>query len=360
MAGYGRKNRYGKPVRTSSASSGRFSRAKAYSKKKRSTKYSRARTGVPTKRKNATLARGNARKIARLKSDLYGPRQTMTSTMLQPGGNGFIVVRDHPLLFQADDPMNGTHGPDLYTTQHLGNGDTVRLSQHFATYIGEGNQQGDYHEKDRHIPNGPKLKLNTMHYKFKFTGVLPDTRIRVDFIRQKKIVHDFWNQGGIGTKNFLLPATLQSLRNLAGFTPNHIDKTTFQVLATRHVYLNSEASQTSLDGGISYTMEQSTTPDSKICSVYMKLNKVYNQLHVSQDEPDGDEDLNVAEAPMPFAGIKGPYKYTNLHPCVPIWCLISCDDTTSVSDLIPDADGVDRGNLRVEIVRTMTWQDARE
>jgi len=153
--------------------------------------------------------------------------------------------------------------------------------------------------------------------------------------------------------------TLQSFRNIAGFTPNTIDRTTFEVVATRRLYLNSQASQQSLDGGINYTMEQSSTADTKICRIVLKLNKILKQLHVSQEENDGDEDINVAEADNPLGGVKGPYKYTNLHPLNVLWCLISTDDTTSLSDLIPDADGVNRGNLGVQVIRKMTWQDRR-
>ena len=203
------------------------------------------------------------------------------------------------------------------------------------------------------------IRLNWVNLKFKFTGVVTDTRITIHIIKQKKFVHDFWAMDTSHIRSMFLPNSLQSMRNLAGFTPNTIDRTTFDILASRKLYLNSAASQQSLDGGINYTMEQSTTSDTKICNIVLRLDKILKQLHVSQDEPEGDEDLNVAESANPMFGVKGPYKYTNLHPLSTIWCLISTDDTQSLSDLIPDADGVNRGNLKMECIRKMTWQDKR-
>lgn len=351
--GYGRKSSQTRRVPSTRRST--YLRSSA-SRHKSSLAAARKR---PTVRRNAKVARSNAAKIRKLQTNQWGTYQSVTSTLTQPSVGGFIVLRDHPLLFEVTNPMSGTHGPDLYTCSHSGNGDTTKLNYHWEDYQGQGNSHGDYHDKDRHIPNGPMIRLNWVNLRFKFTGVLTDTRITIHILRQKKIVHDFWQQAAVGVNHMFLPNTLQSLTHIAGFTPNTIDRTTFEVLASRRLYINSEASQQSLDGGINYTMEQSSTADTKLCRIVLKLNKILKQLHVSEDEPDGEIDLNVPDAPSPLQAVKGPYKYTNLHPLAAMWCLISTDDTQTLSDIIPDADGVNRGNLKCEIIRKMTWQDRR-
>lgn len=354
---YGQRKRVYAPRTVSNTRRSSYSRA--VSTRRKST-FTKARSKPLTVRANRSMANKNKKAIRKLQSNQWGTYQAVTSTLTQPTVGGFIVLRDHPLLFEVTNPMSGSHGPDLYTTSHQSHGNTARLTYSFQDFQGPGNAHGDYMDSEtKHIPNGPMIRLNWVNLQFKFTGVLTDTRITVHILRQKKIVHDFWQQAAVGVNHMFLPETLQSMTNIAGFTPNKIDTKTFEIVASRRVYLNSEASQQSLDGGINYTMEQSTTADTKICRIALKLNKVLKQLHVSEDEPNGEIDLNVAEAPNPLYASKGPYKYTNLHPLAAMWCLISTDDTQTLSDILPDADGVNRGNLKVEVIRRCVWQDRR-
>lgn len=323
----------------------------AYARTKKSTRataYAKARA-KPTVRTNRKMARKNATAIRKLRNDSYGSYQSQTSILT--GSGDLTVLRDHPIAFHVNDPNSGNHGPQLYTLEN-GTNNLKSAGYDFRVYQGEGFWMGDYQDDDvQHMANGPMMRLNYATFDFKFSGIVKDTRIRIDFVRQKKHMTDFWDQAR--GKQYL-PSTLMSFRNLAGFTPNRIDKTVFQVLTTKYIYLDSKAQQVSNDAGATYIMDQALTAETRRCRVSLKLNRVYKQLENTTNDLTGDDQVFNGAPGLPTMDNRanGPYKFNNLNPLSNIFCIISCDDSRSWTDAFTGT-----SHVNVEIIRKMTWQD---
>ena len=210
----------------------------------------RARYKKPTVRTNRSVALSNARlanrnalAIKRLKFNEWGSIQSQVSANL----DGHTFSADHPLCFHVNNLFCGSHGPHFWRPNAYGSPEpVVNLgglggSAEFKLYQGEGNDAGDMDDQDiKHIPNGPKLKLLWATYEFEFEGYLDATHVRVDFVRQKKMDVD-WYHTSKGQENYL-PHSLCAFKQLAGFTQNRIDRTKFQILASKRVYFNSKGS----------------------------------------------------------------------------------------------------------------------
>lgn len=289
----------------------------------------------------------NTTAIRKLKDEMFGPLQRNISTT----ETDVTLHRDHPVLFLVSNPDSGyAKGPSLITTPATGS--TMSALTHFNPYHGEGAANGDFLDDDHdHIANGPKLKLISVDLDFQFAGFVPNTRVRVDIIRQKRMNTAFWRDET--SKNFL-PYTLQSLRNICGHTPNEIPRKDFQILATKHVWLNSreEISFTDASTGEEETTAP-TTARTKRCHIYLRLNKVFKQLDVSTAELNQMEE-NVTGG-RGVGGTSGGYHFTNIHPLANIWCLISTDHTFNVAEVIDGQHAV-----KCSIVRKCTWRDAHD
>lgn len=270
---------------------------------------------------------------------MYGPVQQQHSL----AGPTFITA-DHPLCFQINNPAYGTNGPRLLKSDYLG---ANSLHQHGSFALSQGNP---LHELDEDMhPNGPKLLLKSVDLQFKFEGFVDNTHIRVDIVRQKKAVDpDVWNPNG--TENFM-PSLLYGFKNLAGFTANTLDRRTFEVLATRKLFMNSRGSSNAIDTAQDRLTVDATTRNVKFCNINLNLNKVVKQLRAAHDEHTGDimpgqdthgEDGNLA---------KGQYGYDNIHPLANIWCIVSSDDATHIGSVV-DGDGV-----KCHIIRKCVWRD---
>jgi len=307
----------------------------------RKTAFAKARAKPTTNKRQITKLN---KSVSTLKKFQWGQFQSQTSIL---SGNDHVIVRDHPLLLHVNNCNSGIHGPELCTINGLGQVTTTGAV--FNAYQGEGAPNGDYQDDDvGNIANGPILKHNWAIFDFKFTGFMNDCRIRVDVIRQKRYLTDFWSDEH--THQFL-PHTLASFKNLAGFTPNRIDTSTFQVIQTKYLYLNSRGSQNVADTSQDRNTTEATTAPTKRCRISLRLNKVYKQLDSSEHQTTGAEDFDVGDAGV--AHHHGPWRYTNIHPLSNMWILLSSDDTRNLEDII----GGDK--LKVECIRRMTWQDQK-
>lgn len=289
---------------------------------------------------NTRAILSNARAIQKLKFNQWGRIQSQTSSTSDKS----TVVSSAPLVFHVSNPNSNHHGPYIWQPDLIG----LVQDTHVNFQIYQGDSNADMQDNDvQNFPNGPVCKLLWASYQFKFTGFVDDTRIRIDFIRQKRIDTDFYNQNK--AKQFL-PHTLVGMKHLAGFSPNEIDKTKFTILKTKYLYLNSKGAANLEDTLQDRNTTDATTTTSKYCKVSLKLNKIIKQLNstVFEQHAYEVENHNAQESDHPHGST---WAFDNQHPLSNIWCVISTDDQTSLGDVITgDA-------VKVEIIRKMTWQD---
>jgi hypothetical protein len=257
------------------------------------------------------------------------------------------VFANAPLLFHVNNPSCGSHGPYLHTTSFPLYNSTLPTNVNFTKYAGPSDVDND-EEDEKHLPNGPKLKLLFADFQFKFTGFANDTRITIHFIQQKSITTDFWNQN---KPDQFLPSTLPGFKHIAGFDCNELDRKNYRVLAKRKLYLNASGSSSVLDSLTSDPSEvttEATTPPSRYCHIRLNLNKVLKQLNSSLNEYDGADypDNSVDDSERPHGA---SWAYDNQHPLSNIFCLISTDDETPY----------DGDHVRCDIIRKLAWRDSR-
>ena len=119
----------------------------------------------------------NARAIKKLKNDMFGPIQTQITQMQSP----MYPTANSPIFFHVNNPGHANHGPYV----HWVNGNSIHADKQFTLYQ-EPSQYPFTNRNEEVVPNGPKLKLLYADFQFRFSGFVPDTRIRIDFVRQKK------------------------------------------------------------------------------------------------------------------------------------------------------------------------------
>jgi len=275
---------------------------------------------------------------------MYGPVQKQTTIT----NAGTIVLAHRPVCFQVNNPAAGpnNHSPQLLYESETG--DHVSTSGHFFNFTNDDPME----DLDRlRIANGPKLLIKWVEFEFNIQGFVDDTNVRIDFIRQKRMVDpDVWKQSDPNT--MFMPHLLNKFKNLAGFTCNEIDRSTFQVLLTRRIYMNSKGSSNLLDGTQDRNTTDATTPPRKRVKVRLNLNRVYRQLKTTIDEATGvDHTLSFDNDPDDHAESNGGYAYDNQHPLANIWCVLSSDDQTAVTSL------VDGDAIKIDIIRKICWRD---
>jgi hypothetical protein len=318
----------------------------ANNKAARASAFAKAR-GLATTKGRKTAITANRRAIEQLRVNMYGPLQTQRSH----SESGFYVVASRPVLFQVNNPECGAKGASIL--RETENGDFVSRIMGF-TKASYSSGLPFYDKEEDNVVNGPKLLLKQVELQFKVHGFLDDTRVRIDVIRQKKVVNkNHWNYHD--ANEHFMPHMAKGLKGIAGFSSNEIDSRFFEILATRHLYFNSKGSSNVLDTANSEITTEATTPPTKYCKIdlrFPKGGKVCKQLTSSVDQTSGndatDQDIETEEVDA-----KGSYSWQNQHPLSNIWCLISSDDGTAFGSLV-DGDAVE-----VQILRKCVWRDIR-
>lgn len=337
------------PTRTSyrkrgmSASRGR--RVSTYKKGRssyRSKAVSKARTATVAARKR-TIA-SNSRAIKKLRAQAYGAVQRNIDYT-----GDFTFHRDQPLLFQLTNFDSGAQkGPRVMS---LANGHLTSRGN-FTAYDHGGSRDYMEDSSNGHIMNGPKAKLLSSLIDLKFHGFVKDTRIRVDIVRCKKIVSDFWSDAQ--THNFL-PHTLSGLTRICGHTPNEIDRKSFEVIQTKYGYLNSQESISFSDAatGEEETTQPTTSPFKRMVFKVNYKGKVLKQLDETQSETYVADVDNPNASDAQFTPANGGYHYTNQHPLATWWMLISTDNANSLEGIVDS-----QHQPNVSIIRKNVWRDA--
>jgi len=291
----------------------------------------------------------NASAIRTLQQQQWGPVQHQTSVVNQ----SMHVLKMHPLLLHVTNPNSGMHvGPFVFHQKSTGVCPYHTIAHgnaHFEVYTGQGPSAADMDAHDQfNVANGPKCMLRTVTLEFEFKGLVDCTNIRVQVIRQKKSDTDFYQPN---LEQQFLPWTLDGMTDMAGFTPNRIDTSKFQILADRKIYMNSKGTANALDGVQDRNTADPTTGPCKRASIYLKLNKVLKQLKSSVNQVNEIDDLDHNNGTGDWE--KGSYNHDNQHPLSNLWCLISTDDATAFGEALTG------DVVTCNISRRLTWQDPR-
>lgn len=332
----------------------------SYRFKKRNTALARARKYKPTAKRNRTLAVSNARAIKRLRRQALGPVQRMTSQLHFSGSLHAYATK--PLLIHVNNVATGSYGPKVITLDSNGATEEVQ-NCHFTPFYGHHDHLHSGPQfQDDHVPNGPKIFLKKVQFRLKFTGRLDNCHVRIDVIRQKRLVTPFWKDTALKQH---LPHTLNSLQKLAGFTPNFLPKEDYQVLKRKSVFINSRGTRSAKDQALhvaenatevydarqASVTTQATTTNQRLVTITVPINRTTKQLESSVHEATGDDSMQGATATTEVgAGSGGNYRYNNIHPLANIWLLISTDDTNSEVNSLND-------QLSVEMIRYCEWRD---
>ena len=305
----------------------------------------------------------NTRKLTKLsRLATYGPIQHQVTYV-----NNLTPTRDHPIIFQVNNPGYGTFGPVQMTVSNaqsphgIGHGDVRWQLEH--THLAN---KDETHE----LPNGNKMFLKYVDFSFRFHGWVSNKHVRIDFIRQKSVGNqaDMWNPH---TGKQFLPYPIEDFKRLAGWTTNSIDYKRFEVLKTVKVFVNSKGNSPPLhqaadvvENGVEdandhgEVMTPGTTNSEIIRHVRLNINKAYKQLDSSKvysggtDGLIGEDDINLDAHNDDHGHSEGPYSFDNLNPFTNIWCVLSCDDDTALASIITgDSVGID-------IIRRCCWRDS--
>ena len=289
-------------------------------------KQSAARKRVVAKTRKAPVKAivRNTRAIKRLREESYGTVQYNTGV-----SGSFHVMADHPVLHHINNlNMNGyqtgdQQGPEIYRI----NGTHAEVCSQLM--------KSDHGTQATHLmtpdilvdrPNGPILKHMRTRLTFQVDALVNDAHVTIQIIRQKKMPPWGHQQDNIN----YLPAGGAAFKRLAGpMATNQLDPKTYEVCATRKIYINSKGRTTAADHASAHQYSSyPTTNGIKHCVIDFKPNKVYKQLDTAIDQITGNEDFDVnvtTNHQDVAADMVGSWSYDNIHPLANYWVLITCD-----------------------------------
>ena len=320
----------------------------------------------PTTRKNAATAYANARgiranslAIAKLRKQMYGPIQSMSSLT-----DHEIPLRfNQPWGFQINNPhANGSFGPNWWC---CGTDGIMQTIGHYGFNPVLPHQHGYKAEWDNRC-SGPKALLVSCDLHFRFHGFVKNTNIRAMIVSQKSGgAYDTWGRLNpatvVGAGNahgtpMWLPNCIGEFRGLAGWGPQFIDRKRYQVIADRRVFMNSKGVASENLGSLdtanvtaANAVTPATTTHVKYLRLNLKLNKPIKQLQPALDFDNGDDVINADFTQAHGASQEaGGWEFGNQHPAANLWCIVDTDES-------PGEFG--NSHVRMDVQRRMTWRD---
>lgn len=329
---------------------------KTLAKAARSRKYATSRASS-VRQAVAKQAMRNATAIRRLAVKSYGPLQVQRSKTNQ----AFYISNSQPVAFQLNNPAYGQIGPQL-----LREHDDTTLDSDGITRIGQFELDGSdllRGDDDDHVVNSQagRIFMKDVYLQFKFgPAFLHDCTIRIDVIRQKKMLQPDWWTDNYSKKQFM-PHLMPGLKNLAGWSATKLDTKLFQVVATKRVYIDSKGYKNAeaiadalLPGGDDSAAADTiagTTGPTKYVNMKINLNRPLRQLNSSITESNMEDSRSMNAHDEEGNQGHGSFGYSNQHPLANYWVVISTSDTSSLLDSFTG----DR--LQCEILRECAWRD---
>ncbi|AXH79056.1 MAG: hypothetical protein [Circular genetic element sp.] len=226
---------------------------------------------------------------------------------------------------RPDGPQSGS-GAQVF--QHNGSGNPPVSEWSIQPYVD--NFYWSRQNKDQ-PDTGSYLAMNCTYFvEVKGVNSLDNTRVRFDIVSQKP--EGILPTGGPAFEANVLPQTLGYMKHLAepmGSTSNRINPTYFKKYMSKTVFINSAPANIS---GV-----HPTTANIMRFSFKLKPNKLCTQ---NQTNPSVG---NLDAQPEVLLGNFGP---NQVHPCQPLWLIVSCDDQDALGDAVS-----------VDISRRIVWRD---
>lgn len=356
---YGARGNFVRSSHTKLKDAARRAAAGRLQKAWRARKKPNAAKNARTAYSNARGVKQNALAIAKLKQQIYGPLQSMSSHT-----DHEIPLRyNQPWGFQINNPhANGSFGPNFWCSGVDGIMQTIG---HYGFNPVLPHQHGYKAEWDNRC-SGPKALLVSVDLHFRFHGFVKNTNVRIMVVRQKSGgAYDPWGRlnsattAGAGNSNgtpMWLPNCIGEFRGLAGWSPHFIDKKRYQVIADRRVYMDSRGVASESLGSLdvpTVTMENAVNPPTtghvKYLRLNLKLNKPIKQLQPALDFNNGDDVLNANFTNAHGASQEaGGWEFGNQHPAANLWCIIDTDEAPGEFS---------NSHLRMDVQRRVTWRD---
>ena len=280
-----------------------------------------------------SLSRQVQRNKLRLWGELQRSRQILNSATFPQ------IYDQYPLLFTVTQmnvtkdgvSPNSNDSTRIYQRDTTGTTTNVMVAAYFKAFNDNNSLINADHDFNKHArqnqPNGGQMYASWSSMKFTFKGSpnASDKRIKIQFFKIKPVKTD--------SPDTTIDCLLGGLQRMC--TGNVFNKAYFDVLYTRHVYLNAMSAATSGAGS------RGSGPRSIQVNVFMRHNKLIVQKNINPELDTQPPPVGPAWDPF-VAGPYGSDRYSHTY------CLISCDDP-----LVDDHSGV-----KVNIERSCAWRDS--
>lgn len=345
-----RSSRFAPKSGKSSASKKTYSKYAKAAKAKRTQvkRVQRAKPGTSAVKK---LVVANARAIASLKQDKYGPLQRNYSEMTAPAH----VTVNYPACL---------HLNSLYCGQ--ANEPPEKWIQANTTFLNILSQpvMDDYTYAGSAFtpltplmidgsrvmprPTGPEMLWKSTTLKFEITGWVPDTHLDIYIVQQKTAKHipDPWRtEHNNPHSDAYLPYLLPQWNGIGSkpMSGNWIDRTQYKIIQHKHVYMDSVANHApgtileTVAGAAAATVgatpggdfligsaKEPTTQAQRFVTMRITPNMVVKQLKSAMG-PENVENLDFNANTMETK-TEGPWSYDNIDPKQNLWAIVTTSD----------------------------------
>lgn len=374
VSGVSRSGRFASKSGKSSASKKTYSKFAKAAKSKR-TQVKRVQNSKPGTGAVKKLVVANARAIASLKQDKYGPLQRNYSQMAMPAH----VTIDYPACLhlnslycgQQNEPAEKWIQPQ---TQFIGLQQPVMDSYAFAGSAFTPLVQRMVDNSDpMPRPSGPEILWKSTTLKFEITGWVADTHLDIYIVQQKTGRHipDPWRtQHNNPHADAYLPYILPQWSGIGSkpMSGNWIDRSQYKIIQHKHVYMDSVSNHPissiveSVAGTATHAVgidhadfdtqaKEPTTQAERYVTMTITPNMVVKQLKSAMTD-ENDENL-AFNANTQENLTEGPWSYDNIDPKQNLWAIVTTSDP-----------GHDQLNSHHKIMfkchRINTWRDRRD
>ena len=351
---------------------------KTYSKfakaaKAKRTQVKRVQKSKPGSAKTKKLVVANARAIAGLKQDKYGPLQMNRSEMAMP----CHVTENYPACLHLNSLYCGQQNEPvekwIQANVIIVGTDQVVMDDY--TYGGSAFTPLSSRMVDNSDPmprpSGPEMLWKSTNLKFEISGWVADTHLDIYIVQQRtgKHIPDPWHtEHNNPHADTYLPYVLPQWNKITSkpMAANWIDRSQYKVIKHQHVYMDSVASHPvsgiveTVAGGAANAVfgvqamgsdgasKAPTTQSTRYVSMTITPDMVVKQLKSAMSD-ENDENLSFNANPAENK-TDGPWSYDNIDPKQNLWAIVTTSDP-----------GHDQTNAAHRVLftchRINTWRD---
>jgi len=281
-----------------------------------------------------------------------------------------------PLMFHVNNPGFGADGPKFIFPHQTADRKITTEGMLAPWYPAAAQDFTSYGQANRSYPTGSQVFMKYAKFGLRFSALTSDTKIRVDVIRQKRKVgaNTYISEGKENYSNFL-PFNVKQFQQLNEFNPHHIDRSLYEVMSTRHVYLDSAKKQdvnndtfanhilshapfgmgTTFADQTSVEMREATTPAEKDITIYVPMNKLIKQIW-PRSKDDNLTNVMTDDNGRPQTGDQGAWDWSNQDAYENVFLLIT-SNSQAAAYTTPADPALKNERVHVHMWREICWQD---